>query len=104
MELKPSIQDYTRDEFTTLVHTLWHGNIQQEDHDKLIDHFDSIVEHPDGADLIFHAKTSVSGISPSVDGVVYMLELQTRLQRGACCRTSCLAQTNERNSFCGRAR
>ncbi|MDB6047408.1 MAG: colicin immunity protein [Pseudomonas sp.] len=74
MELKPSIQDYTRDEFTTLVHTLWHGNIQQEDHDKLIDHFDSIVEHPDGADLIFHAKTSVSGISPSVDGVVYMLE------------------------------
>ncbi|MBI6619272.1 bacteriocin immunity protein [Pseudomonas corrugata] len=51
MELKPKLQDYTESEFQTLVDKIWSVEANREDHNRLINHFDLIVDHPDGADL-----------------------------------------------------
>jgi len=56
MELKPTIQHYTESEFLSLVQTIFDVNVRKEDHDKLINHFDSIAGHPAGADIIFHSR------------------------------------------------
>lgn len=79
MELKERIQDYTQDEFTTLVHTIWRADLQQVDHDRLVAHFDSIVDHPDGADLIYYSTQTL--MPHNVDNVVYLLK-HWRLNNG----------------------
>lgn len=78
MELKTALQDYTQTEFTSLVYAIWQGNLQKSDHDQLITHFDSIVEHPAGSDFIFHPESSVFGTPVSVESVVNTLKYWRR--------------------------
>ena len=70
MEFKPQLSDYTHDEFKALVSAIWHVEMDNESHTLLINHFDSIVGHPLGADLIFYPPDSDTGNTHSVDSVV----------------------------------
>lgn len=54
MELKPTLKDYTASEFEALVSKIWAVDLPKADNDRLIKHFDQIVGHPSGADLLFY--------------------------------------------------
>lgn len=54
MELKPRLQDYTEREFLEFTRRIAAVDVKKQDHDRLIEHFDTIVECPDAIDLIFH--------------------------------------------------
>ena len=56
MELKPKLQDYTEAEFQALVGKIWNVDMGKEEHDRLINHFDRIVGHPKGADLLCYPE------------------------------------------------
>lgn len=56
MELKPKLQDYTETEFQAFVGAIWNVDMGKEEHDRLINHFDRIVGHPKGADLLFYPE------------------------------------------------
>ncbi|KHK63120.1 bacteriocin immunity protein [Pseudomonas frederiksbergensis] len=56
MELKPKLQDYTEAEFQAFVGRIWNVDMGKEEHDRLINHFDRIVGHPKGADLLFYPE------------------------------------------------
>ncbi|WP_434700870.1 bacteriocin immunity protein [Pseudomonas sp. D1-36] len=66
MELKPKLQDYTESEFQTLVDKIWNVEAcrDKKEHDRLIKHFDLIVGHPDGADLLFYPEDTSNFHSP----------------------------------------
>ncbi|CAN1601875.1 bacteriocin immunity protein [Pseudomonas mediterranea] len=65
MELKPRLQDYTESEFQMFVDKIWNVDIGKKDHDRLINHFDRIVGHPSGADLLFYPQDDVNSNSPT---------------------------------------
>jgi len=69
MELKPKFQDYTESEFQTFVEKIWNADMRKETHDQLINHFDRIVGHPKGADLLFYPQDTTNRNSPA--GVVH---------------------------------
>lgn len=54
MELKSTLKEYTASEFQALVNRIWAVDLPKQDHDRLINHFDRIVGHPGGADLLFY--------------------------------------------------
>lgn len=58
MELKATLKDYTAPEFQALINKIWAVDVRKQDHDRLIDHFDRIVGHPKGADLLFYPDES----------------------------------------------
>jgi len=58
MELKPKLQDYTETEFQAFVGQIWNVDMGKEEHDRLINHFDRIVGHPKGADLLFYPENT----------------------------------------------
>ncbi|WP_434698396.1 bacteriocin immunity protein [Pseudomonas sp. D1-1] len=64
MELKPKLQDYTETEFQALVGKIWNVDMGKEEHDRLINHFDRIVGHPKGADLLFYPEDTENTNAP----------------------------------------
>lgn len=54
MELKTSLKDYTESEFGALVDKIWAVDLPKQEHDQMINHFDQIAGHPQGADLLFY--------------------------------------------------
>lgn len=70
MEFKATLNEYTATEFKSLVSTIWEVEVDEAAHALLIDHFDKIVGHPLGADLIFHPTDTETGNAYSIDSVV----------------------------------
>ncbi|TWC56496.1 colicin immunity protein/pyocin immunity protein [Pseudomonas sp. SJZ080] len=64
MELKAALKDYTALEFQALVNRIWAVDLPKQAHDQLIDHFDRIVGHPQGADLLFYPTDKSNPNSP----------------------------------------
>jgi hypothetical protein len=54
MELKEKLQDYTRAELEQLVKKITDVSGTLSEHNQLISHFDRLVKHPKGADLLFY--------------------------------------------------
>lgn len=59
MTLKKRLDDYTEEEFITLIHKINRANIDEPDHiySSLLLHFANITEHPSGYDLLFGPVT-----------------------------------------------
>ncbi|MEE1922216.1 bacteriocin immunity protein [Pseudomonas sp. 148P] len=74
MEFKAQLSDYTRDEFKALVSAIWHGETDNDTRTLLINHFDSIVGHPLGSDLIFYPPDSDTASVHSIDNVVFHVQ------------------------------
>ncbi|MHC8367302.1 bacteriocin immunity protein [Pseudomonas sp. ZT5P21] len=64
LELKATLHDYTALEFQALVNRIWAVDLSKPDHDQLINHFDRIVGHPRGADLLFYPTDKYNSNSP----------------------------------------
>ncbi|WP_339499294.1 bacteriocin immunity protein [Pseudomonas silesiensis] len=69
MELKATLKEYTAPEFQALVDKIWAVDLPKSEHDRLINHFDRIVGHPKGADLLFYPDSKFNQNSP--ESVVY---------------------------------
>lgn len=54
MELRERLQDYTRAEFVALVELIAKVDSSESEHNKRVEHFDRLVMHPKGADLLFY--------------------------------------------------
>ena len=74
MEIKKTLGDYTHDEFKSLVSTLWNADLDNETHNRLIDHFDKIIGDPLGADLLFYPPYIEAGNVHSVDSIVFHVQ------------------------------
>ncbi|MGF6127004.1 hypothetical protein QF019_002213 [Pseudomonas frederiksbergensis] len=72
MELKATLQNYTEPEFRALVDRIWAVDLTKQDHDRLINHFDRIAGHPQGADLLFYPADDIN--SNSSGSVVYYVK------------------------------
>ncbi|MFK3816661.1 bacteriocin immunity protein [Pseudomonas sp. NPDC089407] len=70
MELKSSLSDYVEREFLDLVEHIWNVETDKRSHDELISHFDQIVGHPAGSDLLFYSGTESFGAVNSPGYVV----------------------------------
>ncbi|WP_236170047.1 S-type pyocin domain-containing protein [Pseudomonas parasichuanensis] len=68
------LRDYEEHQFFSFVETLWNAELSQPDHDRLIAHFDRIVTHPAGSDLIFYSGSEAVGIVNSPANVVATLK------------------------------
>jgi hypothetical protein len=64
MELKQKFQDYTEPEFLNFVKKIWAVDVPENEHDKLVMHFDKICQHPMGADLLFYSDDFDNEASP----------------------------------------
>jgi len=75
MELKSTLQDYTQAEFTQLLNKIRNVDASNHEHNSLIDHFDRIIQHPRGADLIFYRdkKNETLGLD-EVSDIVYLVK------------------------------
>jgi hypothetical protein len=80
MELKATLKDYTESEFQALVNKIWAVDLSKQDHDRFINHFDQIVGHPKGADLLFYPNEKFNSNSP--ESVVYYVKDWHRNQGG----------------------
>ncbi len=80
MELKATLKDYTESEFQALVDKIWAVDLSRQDHDRLINHFDLIVGHPKGADLLFYPNEKFN--PNSSESVVYYVKDWHRKQGG----------------------
>ena len=72
MELKPQLQDYTEAEFQAFVRKIWNTDVPKQEHDRLINHFDRVVGHPKGADLLFYPEDT--GYTNAPEMVVHFVK------------------------------
>ncbi|EKT4480715.1 bacteriocin immunity protein [Pseudomonas putida] len=54
IRLKHCLADYSYDEFRLIVEALIQATGSRDWQDRLLEHFIEVVEHPDGADLIYN--------------------------------------------------
>ncbi|MHC8371860.1 bacteriocin immunity protein [Pseudomonas sp. MDT1-85] len=83
MELKAPLKDYTEPEFQALVDRIWAVDLPKQDHDRLINHFDSIVGHPKGADLLFYPPEDDTNTYSSGSVVYYVKDWYHKQNRAA---------------------
>ncbi|WP_123450658.1 bacteriocin immunity protein [Pseudomonas fluorescens] len=65
MELKNNLADYTEQEFKALIQAIEDAKTEDE-RGELVDHFNKIVPHPSGSDLLFYPEAEEDD---SADGV-----------------------------------
>lgn len=75
MELKSHLQDYTRAEFTAFVAAIINVAGTRHTHNRLIQHFDDIVQHPQGADMLFYpeADDELAG-ADAMEAILYRIK------------------------------
>lgn len=66
MDFRANLQAYTEPEFLGFVQRIWNVEDSKPEHDALIAHFNKIIGHPAGADLLFYfgEKETGNGNSP----------------------------------------
>lgn len=70
MELRPHLNHYEEHTFLALVEAIWNVEMDERSHDALITHFNQIVGHPAGSDLLFYSNARESGDINSPSTVV----------------------------------
>lgn len=78
MELKPRLEEYEEHSFLGLVEAIWQANADKPSHDAWIAHFNNIVGHPAGSDLLFYSNADETG---SVNSPAYIVETVTAWHR-----------------------
>ncbi len=72
MELKNKFEEYTESEFLDFLNKIWTIDVaSEEEHDKLIEAFSRITEHPQGNGLIFYPA---EGVEDSPAGVLKVVK------------------------------
>jgi len=65
MELKSNLDEYTEQEFKALIQAIDDAD-SEEARGELVEHFNKIVPHPAGSDLLFYPE---DGADDTADGV-----------------------------------
>ncbi|MBP5947601.1 MULTISPECIES: bacteriocin immunity protein [unclassified Pseudomonas] len=69
MGLKSNLADHTEQEFKALIQAIEDAKTEDE-RDELVDHFNKIVPHPAGSDLLFYPEAgeddSAAGVTSTV--------------------------------------
>ncbi len=71
MELKPRLEQYEEHSFLGLVDAIWQAEADHASHDAWIAHFNNIVGHPAGSDLLFYSNADETG---NVNSPAYIVE------------------------------
>jgi hypothetical protein len=66
MKSKTALIDYTEQEFIALIHSIENAE-GDEEVGELLEHFNNLVPHPAGSDLLFYPET---GADDSPGGVI----------------------------------
>jgi hypothetical protein len=66
MGIKSNLSEYTRQEFKALIGAIDDARTE-EDRGELVEHFNKIVPHPSGSDLLFYPD---DGADDSPEGIV----------------------------------
>lgn len=59
MEFNQKLQDYTRAEFEYYVREIYNVEGALDEHNERVRHFDQVVGHPQGADLLFYPDAAL---------------------------------------------
>ncbi|MDD2050868.1 bacteriocin immunity protein [Pseudomonas putida] len=70
MKLKTNLADYTEQEFKALIKAIDDSGTEEE-RDALVEHFNKVVPHPAGSDLLYYPE---EGTDESPDGVVKIIQ------------------------------
>lgn len=70
MELRPELRQYEERSFLSLVEAIWHADADKASHDAWIAHFNNIVGHPAGSDLLFYSNADETGSINSPEHIV----------------------------------
>jgi hypothetical protein len=70
MKLKTSLADYTEQEFKALISAIDNSGTEEE-RGSLLEHFNKIVPHPAGSDLLYYPE---DGADESPEGVVQTIQ------------------------------
>ncbi|MFK2911758.1 S-type pyocin domain-containing protein [Pseudomonas sp. 3HC3] len=89
MELRPQLSQYEEHSFLGLVEAIWQADVDKPSHDAWIAHFNNIVGHPAGSDLLFYSNADETGNINSPDYIVETVKAWHR-QNG---RAAFLGQT-----------
>ncbi|PJG62011.1 bacteriocin immunity protein [Yersinia kristensenii] len=72
MELKGKYEDYTEAEFLELIRDICEVNTDSESlHSSWVKHFTKVIEHPNGADLIYYPE---DGADDSPEGILKLVK------------------------------
>lgn len=72
MSFKNKFEEYTEAEFLEFLGKIWSTDVStEEEHDKLIEHFSKVTEHPKGNGLIFYPE---AGVEDSPEGVLAVIK------------------------------
>ena len=55
---KKHLNEYSEEEFLTVLSWFWNEDISEDDENEFVDHFNELVEHPAKSDLIFFPETN----------------------------------------------
>lgn len=61
MKFENRLQDYDEHSFLSLVTCIWNAENNRAEHNSLIEHFDQIIGHPAGSDLLFYSTADETG-------------------------------------------
>ena len=70
MNFEKQLLDYDEQTFLALVNTIWDVDGKKSEHNYLIAHFDQIIGHPAGSDLLFYSNAADDGTVNSPSYVV----------------------------------
>ncbi|MBK4992570.1 S-type pyocin domain-containing protein [Pseudomonas sp. S37] len=70
MELKPNLSQYEEHSFLGFVEAIWQAETDKATHNAWIFHFNNIVAHPAGSDLLFYSNAADDGAVNSPSYVV----------------------------------
>jgi hypothetical protein len=69
LRLKISLADYTKQEFKALIRSIDNAG-SEEERGALVEHFNKVVPHPAGSDLLYYPE---DGTDESPEGVVQII-------------------------------
>ncbi|QHG67857.1 S-type pyocin domain-containing protein [Pseudomonas putida] len=71
MELRPQLNQYEEHSFLSLIEAIWQAETDKASHDAWITHFNQIVGHPAGSDLLFYSNADETG---NINSPTYIIQ------------------------------
>lgn len=89
MEQKSSISDYTEADFIGFIKEIYKENVAETDDklDLLLNHFEQVTGHPEGADLIYYAASDAESTPEAITKKLRsgdLLTVRRDLNRAVC--------------------
>ncbi|WP_313738470.1 bacteriocin immunity protein [Pseudomonas sp.] len=74
MDIRPALDQYEESAFLTFVEHIWNTETNRATHDAWINHFNAIVGHPEGSDLLFYPLSKEEGLEHTPHTVVHTVK------------------------------